>query len=788
MVDSVNLGNVRVDDDTGRVSFSGISSGINSEEAIKNIMKAYRIPTDRIEAEISSNQTKIGGLEDLKALLTNLKSAADSLRGKPTVNNAGNVFEQKEAYAATTRSDGGTTSAATSLIGVTLTNNAEVGTHRFEVIQRATQFQAATVNTWDMATELGTQIGGLSATTYFQLKASNGTVDWNGTGTTTDKTDDAIQIEILSTDTLANIRDKINAANVGESASGVTASIIQTAGSQGQLVLTADETGTAVQYNRISGNALDRLNLTEGGGGGSVNQSDPSLNGANRGFANIMTRGEQAILELTDVPDTDQGWSTGLVDAAGTVATGTLNFYRSEAPAQNIVIGNAGVDNTVADYQADADWTGTTGYTNADGEAYRYYQFAGNRYLVMDTTHDASGDKQMNFYGVRFSADPSTLTQAQFEAQMGNMNRRFSVGMDPETPQVQTDLNLNQQSLQVTRESNTITDLYQGVTLDLLKAEAGTTIELEVQRDLAGVKDAISGFAEAYNEVVKFLNMQREEDPQTGKPIEEAVLANSSILNTVESQLSLMMSQTPAGSGLDFNTLKQIGVEFVVNDNTVNTIEYDTLTIDNSVLDNMLLTEFNSVRGLFEFQHTSNDARLNIISYTGDTNFADGGGISFELDAGIPDNTGIPSVQYTYNGTTYSSAAGDIEIDGRVFKVTNGPAEGLIVRYSGRMPTSAADPVAAFDSQMTNTIGLGSLFYYDIEDMLDSQTGTVSAEINALKEQNEVNQERVADQLARLDDQRQTLIDQFNRMEAAMANLKSIQQQVQEAFGAMSSK
>ena len=53
------------------------------------------------------------------------------------------------------------------------------------------------------------------------------------------------KVTVVATDTLSNIRDKINALNAGSSASGVTASVLSTGSTQHRLVLSSDATGAA---------------------------------------------------------------------------------------------------------------------------------------------------------------------------------------------------------------------------------------------------------------------------------------------------------------------------------------------------------------------------------------------------------------------------------------------------------------------------------------------------------------------------------------------------------------
>src|SRR3546814_14350997 len=61
----------------------------------------------------------------------------------------------------------------------------------------------------------------------------------------------------------------------------------------------------------------------------------------------------------------------------------------------------------------------------------------------------------------------------------------------------------------IERDTNEIDDLIDDVTLDLYKAEAGTTITLEIENDLSAARTQIDGFVTAYNDVKSFLLSQQ---------------------------------------------------------------------------------------------------------------------------------------------------------------------------------------------------------------------------------------------------------------------------------------
>ena len=54
MVESINLNSIRVDD-KGRVSVSGLGSGIDYKAAVDSIIKARQIPVDRLSTRITES-------------------------------------------------------------------------------------------------------------------------------------------------------------------------------------------------------------------------------------------------------------------------------------------------------------------------------------------------------------------------------------------------------------------------------------------------------------------------------------------------------------------------------------------------------------------------------------------------------------------------------------------------------------------------------------------------------------------------------------------------------------
>ncbi len=110
-MEAINLNNLTVDS-SGRVIFSGLSSGIDAQGIVTDIIAAKRLPIDSIETRITESADQIAALGDLRTLLTGLRQSLTTLRGAVTLGNTGDVFSAKQVFATTSRSDGALPSAA----------------------------------------------------------------------------------------------------------------------------------------------------------------------------------------------------------------------------------------------------------------------------------------------------------------------------------------------------------------------------------------------------------------------------------------------------------------------------------------------------------------------------------------------------------------------------------------------------------------------------------------------------------------------------------------------------
>ncbi|TDJ45107.1 MAG: hypothetical protein E2O52_07175 [Gammaproteobacteria bacterium] len=391
-MEAVNFSNISVGED-GRVIFSGLSSGIDAKGIVDNIILAKRIPIDSIETRIDLNTEKIAALGELRTLLGALKDSLAKLRGTMTVGSTSDIFAAKQAFATTSRTDGATPSAAANLVGVSVTNAATSGSHTIEVLRAATAHKVA-------SNGFTSQTTALSLAGSFELTGNDGSAT----------------ITVASTDTLQDIRDRINNANTGSSATGVSASIVQASATDFILVLTSDDTGVDMVITD-TGSVLSGLGISttngEAGNRNGLIAAESKIEATNDGFKQIAFDGTQAdntylisydqaskVLTLTR----GDGTTDTVTLATAAIDSGTTETARFSDFGVNIVLDSNFSKTT--DILIDANTASITGGNGA---------ITGSTITISDSTGDISGitSKTLTF-GALGTPTAITVTSGSF--------------------------------------------------------------------------------------------------------------------------------------------------------------------------------------------------------------------------------------------------------------------------------------------------------------------------------------------------------------------------------------
>ena len=160
----------------------------------------------------------------------------------------------------------------------------------------------------------------------------------------------------------------------------------------------------------------------------------------------------------------------------------------------------------------------------------------------------------------------------------------------------------------VTRSTNVIDGVVEGVTFNLLKADSETTLTLNVDRDIDAAMSKIQAFVTAYNTVSAYLKQQQsydQENEETG-----GILFGDGTLYSVKSDLTSLLTQQVWGAASDLFTLGLAGVEVD---------KEGQLSIDETKLRGFLETRFNDIKLLFSVNGTTDAGSLSYIYSSSNT-------------------------------------------------------------------------------------------------------------------------------------------------------------------------
>ncbi len=175
--------------------------------------------------------------------------------------------------------------------------------------------------------------------------------------------------------------------------------------------------------------------------------------------------------------------------------------------------------------------------------------------------------------------------------------------------------NLTVNGIAISSESNSVSGVIQGATLNLAKA-GSTTISLS--NNVSGVQSSVNGFVKAYNDLQSALKSLTGYDATTKRG---GILQGDSTAVGIQNQVRNILNSSVNGLGGGITTLSAIGVT---------TQKDGTLAVDSSKLTKALNSNFSDIGGLFSTFGKSTDS---LISYAGASNATQQGSYAVNISA-----------------------------------------------------------------------------------------------------------------------------------------------------------
>jgi flagellar hook-associated protein 2 len=635
---------------TGTTSVTGISTGIDWESTIQQLMAIERRKTALLEDRKSEISTKLNLWAQIQSKVLSLQSAAEKI-------------DRRSEFAVKSAS-----SSDSSTVAVAVDASAAPGAHSVEVRQLAKAHRLAAQG-W--ADKNSTGVGDSGGNFVISINGDTITV---------------ADADLSSATTLEQLANLIN--HDSENDGKVTASILDdgSGANRYRLVLSAANTG-----------ADNRINVT----------SNPTslVFDANR----------------IDAAELGTGWSgTSAITTAGTY-TGTTN------KTFTFSVGGSG-SQTVGSADIVLNWVDSTGATGAVTVPNGY---GGGNLAVAD--------------GVQLSFAAGSLVAGQ------------SFNVDVFNPQLTAaqDAIVRVDGIYMNKSSNTVDDVFTGVTFNLLAANPDNPVEVTIANDQQAVRGQIEDFVNAYNSAMGDLANFSSYDSENKVA---APLLGDGFLGSLRGALATVAATVPGGlpAGSLFDSLAVIGIRAGTN---------GLLTIDSAKLDNAIANHFEDVANLFTSTFTTNENRLFFVGDSYKTQSGD-----FSIVANYDTSGNLTSA--TIDGRAAS-------IDGNIIHGVDGTSsEGLVIGWN-----RTAGSAGSVSTTVKFGKGIAGQFAARAGQILDPDTGVIYFADKNLNDTVEGLDRQITAWDERLAVNEQRLRDQFAKLETAMAKMKNQSSYISQVLG-----
>ena len=348
--------------------------------------------------------------------------------------------------------------------------------------------------------------------------------------------------------------------------------------------------------------------------------------------------------------------------------------------------------------------------------------YDGTNYMLM-LKSESGASNEMKVTATSNLANTVNNVSYNYNATTSNMNQRVAG----------TNSAFSVDGISMTRDSNSVSDLFDGFTLDLF-ATSSDTVTLRSSVDLDNITDLLSSYVSTYNDILGSLdelstnpnNLDNDDIPEAG------ALNGNSLIMSIKTQLRSLSSMAIKGYEGGPYYLANMGIK---------TLRDGSLSLDRDALKKQFNFDPDSIHAFFRNQLKTDNSNISVTNYS----FLNTkpGSYAFSTDGSTHT---IGGVSATKNGTQYSVSSGDP--NGLVVNVASGVTSGNI--YYGK----------SFLQLTTDTIET----YIKFNSSIDTQ---VQSNKDRLRE--------LADKRIRLEERIEKLTQryaiQYSNMEAAVAGL-----------------
>ena len=327
--------------------------------------------------------------------------------------------------------------------------------------------------------------------------------------------------------------------------------------------------------------------------------------------------------------------------------------------------------------------------------------YDGSNYMLM-LKSESGASNEMKVAATSNLATASGGVGYDYNTTTSNMSQRVS-GIDSA---------FTVDGISMTRSSNTVTDLFEGFTVQLKKTTS-SAIKLTSEVDLENVQSLLEGYVMTYNEVQESLTAMSKNDETENE--NDGVLIGDSTLRHIQNELRDMSSTAIVGYENGPYYLSNLGVK---------TERTGQLSFDPTQLKEQFTYDADAVRAFFSNNLASNNSDVAISAFSLAT--TQPGTYAFSSDGSTHT---IGGVSATKSGTNYTVSSGNP--NGLVLSTSNNATSGTIF-YGKSFLTLVKDKLDVFlkfnsvvDKRITNfndTLATIAEKRIALEDRIDSLT------------------------------------------------------------------
>ena len=291
--------------------------------------------------------------------------------------------------------------------------------------------------------------------------------------------------------------------------------------------------------------------------------------------------------------------------------------------------------------------------------------------------------------------------------------------------------------IEITRDTNDITDVLSGVTFSLLQTTpSGSSLNISIETDTSAIETALETLVTDYNAFREFVYAQQQLASSDDE--DNPVLFGDSTMRDIMNQIQSALNESIGGL-----SLADLGLSF----DETNNLEFDADALSKTLTDNL-----DGVISLLASQVTASSSSLSVVN-TGASLPAD-----FTLDL-VVDGSG---------NLTSASVGGD----GSMFTVSGNSIIGKAgTAYSGLAFTYTGSTSQAIE--LTSTSGIAAKIYNIAKNASDSSTGTLQDVISGIRTQDDSMRDQIDDITARAELYRSNLAAQYARYQSAISTANS---------------